>query len=199
MIAAERDVQTAQMLAATRKTQFTAAAERAKKEGDTARAAGPALEKARSEFQRKSDDAKAIAETAQAKPDDKAAQDAAKAANAVADKAGAALRAAKVNAELGSRMAGESAAANAAAEIASVTADAALAEAQAALEAAKKQAAEPLSVAMQLAIAPDSVTALIVAADGAALHVALENGALLEPLDRTGIGIPKSRWHRIVS
>ena len=191
VIAAERDVQTAQMLAAARKAQFTAATERAKKEADTARAAGPALEKARSEFQRKKDNARAIAESAHSKPDDKAAQDAVKAANALADKAEAALRAAKVNAELGSRMAGESAAANAAAEIASVIAEAALTEAQAALEAAKKLAAEPLSPASQIGFAPDFApdfaTALIVGADGVASHIALENGALLEPTDRLGV------------
>ena len=187
VIAAERDVQTAQMLAAARKAQLAAAAERAKKEADTARAAGPALEKARSEFQRKKDESRAAAETAQSKPDDKAAQDAAKAANAVADKAEAALRAAKVNAELGSRMAGESAGANAAAEIASIVADAALAEAQATLEAARKQAAEPPAIAVQIGIAPDSATALIVGADGIVSHIGLENGALLEPPDRAGV------------
>ncbi len=183
VIAAERDVQTAQMLAGARKAQFTAATERAKKEADTARVAGPALEKARSEFQRKKEDTKAAAETSQSKPDDKAAQDAAKAANAAADKAEAALRAAKVNAELGSRMAGESAAANAAAEIASVIAEAALVEAQAALEAAKKLVAEPLPAANQLSLSPDATTALI----GGESHIALENGALLEPPDRAGI------------
>ncbi len=189
VIAAEREVQTAQMLAVARKAQFTAAAERAKKEADTARAAGPALEKARAEFQRKNDEARAATETAQSKPDDKAAQDAVKAANAAADKAETALRAAKVNAELGSRMAGESASANAAAEVAAVIADAALAESQATLEAAKKQAAEPIPVAVQMSLSPDSATALIVGADGAASHVFLENGLLLEPPDRAGVAV----------
>ena len=169
VIAAERDLQIAQMLAATRKAQFAAATERAKKEADTARIAGPALEKARSEFQRKQEAAKTAVE-------DKAAQDA-------ADKAEAALRAAKVNAELGSRMAGESASANAAAEIASLIADTAVAETQAALDAAKKLAAEPLPPAIGMSLAPDATTALI----GGESHIALENGTLLEPPDRAGI------------
>ena len=189
VIAAEREVQTAQMLAAARKAQFTAAMERANKEADTARAAGPALEKARSEFQRKKDEAGTIAETAQSKPDDKAAQDSAKAAGAAADKAEAALRAAKVNAELGSRMAGEAAAANAAAEIASVIADAALAEAQGALEAAKKHVTEPFSPATQISISPKWTTLLIVGADGFASQVVSDNGALSEPPDRTGLAL----------
>ncbi len=178
VISAERDLQAAQMQAATRKAQFAAATERAKKETDTARIAGPALEKARAEFQRKKD----AANTLNAE-DGKDTKDALKAANAEADKAEAALRAAKVNAELGSRMAGESAATSASAEIASLIADTALAEAQAALEAAKKLAAEPLPPANQLSLSPDATTALI----GGESHIALENGALLEPPDRAGL------------
>jgi WD40 repeat protein len=181
----EGELQIAQSLVATRKAQVAAATEDAKKKGEIARAAAQNFEKAKLEARRRNDESDAAAALLGAGKDNKALQEGAKKAADAAGKSDAALRAARVNAELGLKLAGESAAALAAKEIAVVGAEAALAETQTALDGARKLASEPASPARQL-LRLVGGGLVVLDEKGGMHHRNAETGALLEPVDPAG-------------
>ena len=182
----EREAAIAQGLVAARKAALTAATEAAKKEGENARATAQALEKARTAALAKRVEAGVAADALRPAAADKALQDAAKKSGDEAARAEAAFRAAKVNAELGERRAGEAASAQAAADATVAGAEARLAEAQAALEAGKKSLAQPAAAIVALALSGDGAQASITTADGQLQHLAMDSGLLLEPPDAAG-------------
>ena len=183
----ERDFQIAEALVNARKSAAAARSTEAKKEADTARAAAQVFAKARAEARRKHEESIAAGDAARVAPADKTVQDVAKKAGDAANKAEAALRAAKLNAELGARRAGEAASAQAAADAAAAGAEAVLAETQTAREAGKKILAEPPPPPVSLAISADESVAILSDKAGGIRWVALENGALLEPPDVAGV------------
>ncbi|MHA3771199.1 WD40 domain-containing protein [Verrucomicrobiota bacterium sgz303538] len=188
----EYELQVAQSLAATRKGQLGAAAEKLKKETEGARTASQAFEKARSEVRKARLEAEAAAEAQRQMPDDKTLQEASKKAAEVLTRAEASLRAAKVNAELSARLAADAAGAHATAESALAGAEAALAEAQAGSDACKKRVAEPLAAARYLHIAPGGNSVTVIGADESMRHVDFASGELLEAPDRAKIAVATS-------
>src|SRR4030095_4753583 len=105
----ERESQIAQGVGTTRTNRLNAAAETLKKERENARQTAQTLEKTRTESRAKREEADAAAEAQRLSPDDKGLQETSKKAEETARKSEAALRAAKVNAELGARLAGDAA------------------------------------------------------------------------------------------
>jgi len=183
----ERELQIAQGLVNTRKAALAPLAAATKKEAEDAVKATQALEKARPESQTKRDEASGAADALRLSLEDKALQEAAKRAGDAANKAEAAFRAAKVNAELGARRAADAAGAQAAAEAGAAGAEARLAEAQSLVEAGKKALGEQPPGATAIVFSPDGAQALLTAANGEMRRIAAESGALLEPPDRAGV------------
>lgn len=183
--AAERRQQAAQRLLDARKARLAAAVESVKKENENLKATHQAQEKARADWQRKQEAARAAATALQALPDDGKRKEEAKKATEETDKAERAFTDARTNAELAVRMTSNAAQAQAVAEGAATAAETALAEAVANVESQKK--ALPPLPPVKSATLLDGGKAVLVAFDGGRVQWhAVESGAFLDAAEVVG-------------
>ena len=178
--AAERRVQSAQRQVDARKARASAATEAANKETEGVKTAHEAMEKARADWQRKQDTARAAADALRALPEDKARKEAADKSGKEAVAAERAFTNARTNAELTVRLAGQAQQARVAADAALTAAQTALTEVQSNLEPAKKAAATPFPAVKYAAVCADGHTILLALDGGRAQWHSLESGALCD-------------------
>ena len=186
VLSAERRSQSAQRQVDARKSRAAASTEAATKEGEAVKAAHEAMEKARADWQRKQDTARAADDAIRSMPDDKGRKEAVEKSGKEASAAERAFTNARTNAELSVRLAGQAQQARVAADAALIASQTALSETLANLETAKKAAAAPFPAVKSAAVCADGRTVLLSLDGGRAQWHSLESGVLCDAAELAG-------------